>query len=87
MFDEKTPTIAAVEESLNKAVILNLKVEKIGLETAEAQVLVRKRRVSWLENLTEDWELKERTRWREDVPGVAKTKPTSGKKRTRSLVS
>ena len=78
MFDEKAPTIAAVEEALNKAVILNLNTEKVGLEAAEAQVLIRKRQVSWLESLTEDWELKERTRWREVLPGVAKTKPRSG---------
>ena len=84
MFDEKAPTIAGVEDSLNKAVILNLEAEKIGLEAAEAQVLIRKRRVSWLENLTKDWELKERTRWREVVPGVAKTKSRSGMKRPRS---
>ena len=58
MFDEKAPAIEAVEDALNNAVILNLNAEKYGLEAAEAQVLIRKKRVSWLENLTEDWELK-----------------------------
>ena len=34
------------------------------------KVLIRKKRVSWLEGLSMDWELKERTRWRDVVPGV-----------------
>ena len=34
------------------------------------KVLIRKKRVSWLEGLSTVWELKERTRWRDVVPGV-----------------
>ena len=64
--------------------ISNLEMERAGLENAEAQVVVRKRRVGWLESITEDWDLKERTRWREDVPGVPRSKPRSGRKCTRS---
>ena len=84
IFDEKAPVIEAVEDSLNKAVVLSLDAEKNGLEADEAQVLIRKRRVSWLEDLTKDWDLKERTRWREVVPGIPKTKLRSGVKRSRS---
>ena len=84
IFDEKAPVIEAVEESLNKAVVLSLDAEKNGLKADEAQVLIRKRRVSWLEDLTKDWDLKERTRWREVVLGIPKTKLRSGEKRSRS---
>ena len=54
--------------------------EKTGWKTAEAEVVIRRRRVDWLENLNQDWDLKERTRWREDVPGVPGAKPRSGVK-------
>ena len=84
LFDEKALVIEAVDDALNKAVVLSLDAEKNGLEADEAQVLIRKKRVSWLEGLTKDWELKERTRWRDVVPGVPKTKVRSGLKRTRS---
>ena len=83
IFDEKAPKIEAVDDALNKAVVLNLEAERKGLEVDEAQVLIRKKRVSWLEGLSTDWELKKRTRWRDVVPGV-KTKLRSGLKRSRS---
>ena len=82
LFDEKAPIVRPVEESLNKTVAATLEAEKSGLENAEAEVIVRRRRVDWLESLMEDWDLKERTRWREDVPGVPGSKPRSGRKRT-----
>ena len=51
------------------------------MEINEAQVLIRKEGVNWLEGLSTDWELKERTRWGDVVPGV-KTKSRSGQKRS-----
>ena len=35
-----------------------------------------------MKGLSQDWEMKERTRWREVVPGVPKTKIRSGTKRS-----
>ena len=83
IFEEKALKIEAVDDALNKAVVLNLEAERMGLEVDEAQVLIRKKRVSWLEGLSTDWEPKERTRWRDVVPGV-KTKLRSGLKQSRS---
>ena len=54
--------LESVEDVLNKTVVLSLEAEKNCLIVDEAQVLIRKKRVSWLEGLTKDWELKERTR-------------------------
>ena len=76
--------IVPVEETLNRSVISTLGMEKSGLENAEVEVSNRRKRVDWLENLSQDWELKERTRWREDVPVVPGSKPRSGLKRSRS---
>ena len=83
IFNEMAPRLESVNDALNKAVVLNLEAERKCLEIDEAQVLIRKKRVNWLEGLSTDWELKERTRWRDFVPGV-KTKSRSGQKRSRS---
>ena len=45
---------------------------------------IRRRQVSFLEELTVDWSLKERTRWREVVPDLPSSKKRSGRKRMRS---
>ena len=84
IFNEKAPVIEPVNKALNEAVILSLAVEKKGLEADMAQVRIREERINWLEGLSEDWEMKERTRWRDVVPGVPKTKIRSGTKRSRS---
>lgn len=70
LFDEKVPLIKSVSDALNAAVALNLESERKCLEVDKAQVLIRRKRVSWLEELSTDWELKERTRWRDVVPEV-----------------
>ena len=74
IFNEKAPMIEPVNKALNDAVILSLAAEKKGLEADMAQVRIREERINWLEGLSEDWEMKERTRWRDVVPGVPKTK-------------
>ena len=84
LFDEKALVIAPVKETLNQAVVSTLGIEKTGLENPEAEVIVRWRRVGWLESLSQDGELKERSRWREDVPVVPGSKPRTGQKRSRS---
>ena len=61
-----------------------MEAEKKGLELDKAQVWIREEQISWLEGLSDDWEMKERTRWRDVVPGVPKTKIRSGTKRSRS---
>ena len=82
LFEEKALVIVPVEETLYRAVISTLGIEKTELENAEAEVTVRRRRVDWLENLSQDWELKEWTRRREDVPVVPGSKPKTGQKRS-----
>ena len=84
IFDEKAPGIPELIEILNNGVLMSLEAEKKGLEADEARVLARKGRISLLEGLTEDWKLKERTRWRDLVPGVPGIKPRTGVKRSRS---
>ena len=84
IFNEKAPEIKDLNETLNSGVLLDLETERKGLEADEARVLARKGRISWLEGLAEDWELKERFRWRDQVPVVPGVKPRSGVKRSRS---
>ena len=84
IFDEKAPEIEDLNETLNSGVLLDLETERKALEADEAWVLARKGRISWLEGLAEDWELKERFRWRDQVSVVPGVKPRSGVKRSRS---
>ena len=84
IFNEKASVIEPVDKALNDAVLLSLAAEEQGLEADLAQIRIREERISWLKGLSQDWEMKERTRWREVVPGVPKTKIRSGVKRSRS---
>ena len=78
IFDEKAPEIKDLNETLNTGVLNDLETERRTLEAEEARVLARKGWVSWLVGLTEDWELKERYRWRDQVSTVPGVKSRSG---------
>ena len=82
LFNEKAPVVEPVNKALSGAVLLSLASEERGLETALEQVRKRKERINWLKGLTQDWEMKERTRWREVVPGVLAAKTRTGVKRS-----
>ena len=96
IFDEKAPVIEQVDKALrtrpyplaqspeDKAVRLSLVSEEQGREVALEQLRMRDKRISWLKELTTDWEMKERTRWRDLVPAVLKAKTRTGVKRSRS---
>ena len=70
IFDEKAPVVEQVDKALNEAVLLSLASEEQGREAALEQLRMRDERISWLKGLTQDWEMKERTRWRDVVPGL-----------------
>ena len=84
IFDEKAPVVKQVDKALNGAVLLSLASEEQGREAALEQLRMRDERISWLKALTKDWEMKERTRWRDLVPAVLKAKTRTGVKRSRS---
>ena len=84
IFDEKALEIEDLNKTLNTGVLLDLETERKALEAEEARVLARKSWISWLEGLTEDWELRERFRWRDQVSAVPGVKARSGVKRSQS---
>ena len=84
IFDEKAPVVEQVEKALNEAVLLSLASEEQGREAALEQLRMRDERISWLKALSKDWEMKERAKWRDVVPGVLKAKARTGVKRSRS---
>ena len=84
IFDEKAPVVEQVEKALNEAVLLSLASEVQGREAALEQLRMRDERISWLKALSKDWEMKERAKWRDVVPGVLKAKARTGVKRSRS---
>ena len=84
IFNEKAPLVEPVNKALNDAVLLSLAAEERGLEAALDQIRKREERINWLKGLTQDWEMKEKTRWREVVPGVLAVKARSGVKRSRN---
>ena len=82
IFDERAPEVELVSKALNEAVRLSLASEERGREVLLEQLKKREERIEWLKGLTQDWEMKERTRWRDLVPGVMKNR--TGVKRSRS---
>ena len=82
IFDERAPEVELVSKALNEAVRLSLASEERGREVLLEQLKKRDERIDWLKGLTQDWEMKERTRWRDLVPEVMKTR--TGVKRSRS---
>ena len=65
--DQPALKVSRVELELYKSVRRTLGEEKSGLERSEAETVIRRRRVVWLDNLSKNWALKEQTRSREDV--------------------
>ena len=70
-----------MNKALNEAVLLSLASEECGREAVLEQLRKRDARITWLKGLTQDWEMKERTRWRDLVSGVMKVR--TGVKRSR----
>ena len=62
IFDERAPVVEQVSKALNEAVLLSLASEERGREAVLEQHRKRDERIDWLKGLTQDWEMKERTR-------------------------
>ena len=82
IFNERAPEVELVSKAFNEAVRLSLASEERGREALLEQLKKRDERIDCLKGLTQDWEMKERTRWRDLVPEVMKNR--TGVKRSRS---
>ena len=88
IFDEPAPVVARLDEELNDGVEKTYVEEKNALDKCEAETAIRRDRVAWMEEVRTDWNLKERTRWREGLPQLPvwkrRTKPGTKRSRSRS---
>ena len=88
IFDEPAPVVIRLEEELNEGIEKTYQEEKNALEKCETEVAIRRDRVAWMEEIRVDWNLKERTRWREGLPQLPvwkrRTKPGTKRVRSRS---
>ena len=82
IFDELAPKVSRVELALNQAVMKTLAEESAVWERSKIETRMRGERVAWLQGLSSDWSLRERTRWREGIPGLPEWKKRVGRKRT-----
>ena len=85
IFNEKITVVETIEKTLTQAVVHSLSEEKTGLEKAESEVEIRRKRVEWLTGLSSNWEFEERTKWREDAPELPGWKKRGGVKRSGSV--
>ena len=84
ILDEKAPTVDETEKRLKSAVLHLLEEESEGMKKCEEELRVRKMRVGWLTKLSTDWEYKERTKWKGEVPALPTPKVRSGVKRKKN---
>ena len=88
IFDEPAPVVIRLEGELNEGVEKIYVEEKNALDKCEIETAIRRDRVSWMEEVRTDWNLKERTRWREGLPQLPvwkrRTKPGTKRSRSRS---
>ena len=87
IFNEPAPVVNQLEKELNEGVEKVYQEEKNALEKVEIEVVIRRERVAYMEEVREDWKLKERSRWREGIPQLPVWKRrggAAGKKRSRS---
>ncbi len=82
IFDELAPKVSRVELALNQAVMKTLAEESAVWERSKIETRMRGERVAWLQGLSSDWSLRERTRWREGIPDLPEWKKRVGRKRT-----
>ena len=84
IFDEKVMDIASVNTALDQAVGLSFTEESSMLKKEALEVMVRRKRVDWLTGLSSDWEFKEKTKRKEDVPRLPGLRGQMGVKRSGS---
>ena len=88
IFDEPAPVVIRLEGELNEGVEKIYVEEKNALDKCEIETAIRRDWVSWMEEVRTDWNLKERTRWREGLPQLPvwkrRTKPGTKRSRSRS---
>ena len=82
IYDELAPKVSRVEVMLNLAVKRTLEEETAVMRRSEMETKTRRERVAWLQGLSSDWSLRERTRWREGIPALPEWKRRTGRKRT-----
>lgn len=61
--------------------------ERAVLLRWEKETEIRRSHVSWLEGLSLNWSLKDRTRWRDGIPDLPSWEKRTGQKRTNSNAS
>ena len=88
IFNEPAPVVVRLDEELNDGVEKTYVEEKNALDRCESETAIRRDRVAWMEEVRTDWNLKERTRWREGLPQLPvwkrRTKPGTKRSRSRS---
>ena len=82
IFDKLAPKVSRVDVMLNQSVKRTLDEETAAMIRSETETKTRRERVAWLQGLSTDWSLRERTRWREGIPNLPEWKRKTGRKRT-----
>lgn len=85
MFDQAAVRVMLVEKQLNECIDRMLDQERNALDRCETEVVIRRSRVLWLEEVKSDWKFKERSRWKSGLTPLPSWKRKFSQKRSASV--
>jgi len=85
IFGQAPVRVMLVEKQLNECIDRMLDQERSALERCEIEVVIRRSRVLWLEEVKSDWKFKERSRWKSGLTPLPSWKRKFSQKRSGSV--